>query len=98
MAPVWYFLHSSVPQRRIGLGDGVAPEHALFFLWEVGAGMVDAAIVPDQQVVWRPFMGVGEFRLLGMLDQLDQQPLALVARHADDIFGHQAAEIERLAA
>ena len=84
-----------------GIGD-VADRGALHValpaqVVELGAAMHGAAVVPDDEVVQPPAMGVDELPLRGMGHELLDQRAAFLLRHAEDAAG-VGGEVERLAA
>src|ERR1700733_688421 len=60
--------------------------------------MAGAAVVPDDEVADPPNMTINEFRLFGMIEHRVEQFVALRCRHVDDLYGHQAIDVDRLAA
>ena len=55
-------------------------------------------IIPDEQVALLPFMAVDVLRLLDFLHQLIDQRLAVLRRHALELFELALVQIDRLVA
>src|ERR1700704_6059855 len=58
--------------------------------------VLDAAVVPERDGVFGPAETALEQRILGVLVEIGQHGIALVAGNADDVTGKTAVDIERL--
>src|SRR5438067_5369706 len=64
---------------------------------EVGARMQRAAIVPHHEIASTPDVLVDEFAALLVVEQYDEQLVALLLGQTFDPYRHQAVDVKRLA-
>ena len=57
-----------------------------------------ASVIPQQQIAFAPDMGINKFGLFRLIEQRIQQQLAFRRCHVHDLHGHQAVNVNRLAA
>src|SRR5262249_20797555 len=57
-----------------------------------------AAVVPHQEIADTPDVAIDEFRAFGVVEHRIEEFVAFGLRHVDDLHGHEAIDIDRLAA